>query len=78
MVSLNSKFCSFLVRILIRKDNTDNKVFKREFYTKESRKKGIEKIKYCKFLVQFAGAYQRVSGKQTSKNLSSFPFFFVL
>ena len=46
-VSLNSKF---LVRTLIQKDNTDNKVFKREFYTKETRKKGIEKIKCCKFL----------------------------
>ena len=46
---LNGKFCSFLVRILIRKDNTDNKVSKREFYTKETKKKGIEKIKCCKF-----------------------------
>ena len=41
----NSKFRSFQVRILIQKDNTDNKVFKREFYTKETRKKGVEKIK---------------------------------
>ena len=37
-VSLNGKFGSFLVWILIQKDNTDNKVFKREFYTKEMRK----------------------------------------
>ena len=48
-VSSNGKFCSFLVRILLGKDNTDNKVFKKEFYTKETRKKGIEKIKCCKF-----------------------------
>ena len=34
-VNLNSKFRCFLVRILIRNDNTDNKVFKREFYTKK-------------------------------------------
>ena len=34
-VNLNSKFHSFLVRILVRKDNTDNKIFKREFYTKK-------------------------------------------
>ena len=44
MVSFNDKFHSFLVWILIQKDNTDNKVFKKEFYTKEIRKKGIEKI----------------------------------
>ena len=34
-VNLNSKFHSFLVRILIQKNNSDNKVFKREFYTKK-------------------------------------------
>ena len=44
-----SKFRSFLVRIVIRKDKTENKVFKKEFYTKETRKKSIEKIKCCKF-----------------------------
>ena len=48
-VSLNIKFRSFLVRTLVRKDNSDNKVFKKEFYTKETRKKVIEKIKCCKF-----------------------------
>ena len=48
-VSSNCKFRCFLIRILIRKDNTDNKVFKREFYTKETIKKEIEKIKCCKF-----------------------------
>ena len=58
-VSLNSKFRSFLVRTLIRNDNTDNKVFEKEFYTKETRKKGTEKIKCCKFLVQFARTYLR-------------------
>ena len=76
-VNLNSKFCSFQVRILIRKDNTDNKVCKKECYTKETRQKGIEKIKCCKFLVQFAGNLsERVSGKQSSLNLSIFLFFF--
>ena len=30
-----------------------------EFYTKETRKIGIEKIKCCKFLVQFVGTYLR-------------------
>ena len=44
MVSLNSKFRSFLVRILIRKDNTDNKVFKRDFYTKEKNEKERNRI----------------------------------
>ena len=48
-MSLNSKFRCFLVRILVRKDNTDDKVFKKEFYTKETIKKGIEKMKCCKF-----------------------------
>ena len=37
MVNSSSKFCSFLVRILIQKDNTDNKDFKKEFYTKETK-----------------------------------------
>ena len=49
MVSLNCKFRCFLVRILIRKDNTDNEFFKRNFYSKQTRKKGIEKIKGRKF-----------------------------
>ena len=40
MVNLNSKFHSFLVWILIRKDNTGNKVFKKEFYTKKQERKG--------------------------------------
>ena len=34
-INLNSKFRSFLVRVLIRKDNTDNKDFKKEFYSKK-------------------------------------------
>ena len=38
-VSSNSKFRSFLVRILIRKDNTDYNVFKKEFYTKKKTRK---------------------------------------
>ena len=40
---------AFYFRILIQKDKTDNKVFQKELYTKEIRKKGIEKIKRCKF-----------------------------
>ena len=79
-VSLNSKFYSFLVRILIRKDNTDNKVFKREFYTKKKkeRKIGIEKIKCCIFSAIYWNLSERVSGKQSSLNLSIFLFPFVL
>ena len=42
------------------------------------RKKGIENIKCCKFLVQFAGnLFLRVTGKQSSLNLSIFLFFFL-
>ena len=48
-VSLNSKFRSFLVLLLIWKDNIDNKVFKKEFYTKDTTKKGIEMTNCCKF-----------------------------
>ena len=49
-VILNNMFRSFLVRILIRKDYKDNKVFKKEFYKKKKKtKKRIEKIKCCKF-----------------------------
>ena len=76
-MSLNSKFCSFLIRILIRKDNTDNKVFKRQFYTKEMRKKGIEKIKCCKFFVQFTGTFlKECLGNKSSLNLRIFLSFF--
>ena len=61
MVSSSSKFYSFLVRIQIQKDNTENKVFKKEFYTKETRKKkkGDRKDKGLQILVQFAGTYLR-------------------
>ena len=52
-------FRGFLVRILIRKDNTVNKVLKKEFYTKETKKKGIEKIKCCKFLYNLQETYLR-------------------
>ena len=48
-VDLNSKFRSFRVRILVRKDNTDNKVFLKRILYNEIRKKGIKKIKCCKF-----------------------------
>ena len=41
----------------------------------ETRKKGIEKI-VLQILVQFAGTYLRVSGKQSSLNLSIFLFLF--
>ena len=75
-VNLNSKFRSFLVRILIRKDNTDNKVFKREFYTKKAKERD-RKNKVLQIFVQFAGNLsERVSGKQSSLNLSIFLFFF--
>ena len=39
MVSLNSKFRSFLVRILIQKDNTDNKVFETNFIQRNKKEK---------------------------------------
>ena len=58
MVSSNGQFRCFLVRILIRKDNTENKVFKKESYTKETRKKGI-KNKVVQIFVQFAGTFLR-------------------
>ena len=38
-VNLNSQFRSFLVRILIRKDNTNNKVFKRKFIQRNKKEK---------------------------------------
>ena len=75
MVSSNSKFCSFLVWILIRKENTDNKVFKKEFYTKETRKKGIEKISVANFSAICWNLSERVSGIQSSLNLSIFLLF---
>ena len=57
-ISSNGKFHSFLVRILVRKDNTDNKVFLREFYTKETKKKKKERDrKVLQILVQFARTY---------------------
>ena len=52
-VILNGKFRSFLVRILIEKDNTDNKVFKKEFHTKKTRKKGVEKIETSVWQTKF-------------------------
>ena len=51
MVSSNGEFRSFLVRILIQKDSTDKNVFKNEFYTKETIKKGIEIDKVLQILV---------------------------
>ena len=59
MVGLNSKFLSFLVRILIRKDNTENKVFKKEFSTKKQKKKRDRKDKVLQIFVQFGGTYLR-------------------
>ena len=78
IVSLNSKLHSFLVRILVRKDNTDNKPFKREFHTKETRKKGIEKIKCCKFLVQLARNLFECPGNKVLWIWVFFFSFFVL
>ena len=74
-ISLYSKFSSFLVQILIRKDNKDNKVFKWNLIQKEQERK--EKDKVWQLFVQFAGNLsERVSGKQSSLNLSIFLFFF--
>ena len=50
-VILNGKFHSFLVRRLIQKYYTDNKVFKKEFYIKETRKKRDWKDKVLQILV---------------------------
>ena len=80
MVSLNSKFRSFLVQILVRKDNTDNKVFfLKEILYKRNKKEKDRKDKVLQMLVQFAGNLsERVSRKQSSLNLSIFlcNFFF--
>ena len=76
MVSSNGKFRCFPDRILIQKDNTYNKVLKGGFYTKETAKKGIEKVKCCKFCVICGNLSERVSGKQSSLNLSIFSFQF--
>ena len=72
---LNGKFCSFLVRKLIRKNNTDNKVFKKEFNTKETRKKGIEK-EVLQILVQFAETYLRECPKNLVLRIRVFFFSF--
>ena len=47
-VILNSKFFTFLVRILIQKDNTDNKVLEINFIQRNKVEK-MERIKRCKF-----------------------------
>ena len=52
-VILNGKFCSFLIRILIQKDNTDNKDFKNEFIHKKQRGR------------KYGNLSERVSGKQS-------------
>ena len=39
-IILNGKFCSLLVRILIQKDNTDNKVLESNFIQKKQDRKG--------------------------------------
>ena len=69
-VNLNSKVHSFLVWILIWKDNIDNKVFKR------NKKERDRKDKVLQFFIQFVGnLFERVSGKESSLNLSLFLFF---
>ena len=57
-VSSNGKFLNFLVRILIRKDNTDNKFLKRNFIQRNKKERG-RKDKVLQILVQFAGTYLR-------------------
>ena len=66
--------------MLIRKDITDNKVFKKEFYTKETRKKGIDKIKSCKFqfiLLELIRESVRETKFFEFENFSFLFFFFV-
>ena len=58
-MNLNSKFRSFLVRTLIRKDNTDNKVFLKEILYKRNKKERDRKDIVLQILVQFAGTYLR-------------------
>ena len=58
-VNLDSKFRSFLVWILIQKDNKDNKVFEKEFYTRKNKKERDRKDKVLQIIVQFAGTYLR-------------------
>ena len=52
-VNLNNKSPSFLVWILVRKDNTDNKVFKRNFIQR-NKKERDRKDKVLQIFVQFA------------------------
>ena len=51
-------FRCFLIRKLIQKENTDDKVFENKIYIKESkkRKEKIERMKYRKFVV-ICGTY---------------------
>ena len=51
----NNKFRSFLVRILIRKDNADNKVFLKGILYKRKKKEKDRKDKMLQIFVQFAG-----------------------
>ena len=52
LVILNSVFRTFLVRILIQKDNTNDKIFENKFYIKPNKtKQKTEKKKYCKFVI---------------------------
>ena len=76
-VNLNSKFRRFLVRILVRKDNTDNKNFQRNLIQR-NKKENYRKDKVfqifrtiCRKLI-----WDRESGKQSSLNLSLFLYFF--
>ena len=71
-VNLNNKFSSFLVRILVRKDNTYNKVLKGNFI---QRNLFIEKMKCCKFLVQLAGNSSESVWETKFFDLSLFSFF---
>ena len=58
-------------------NNTDNNVFKREFYTKETGKKGTEKI-VLQILVQFVGNLsERVSGETKFFEFEYFSFLFL-
>ena len=40
----------FLIRIMILKDNADDKVLENKFYKRETKEK-IERIKCCKFVI---------------------------
>ena len=69
LVILNSRFCSFLVRTLIKKIIQMTKLLKQIFYNKNKEKKDRKDKAWINLQ---ALIWDKVSGKQSSLNLSSF------